>query len=1150
MRGRSITRLLVLAAVLVDAFPRGAQAQPPSGSASQPATASGAAPSSQPTSSSQPAISEQRLTLDEARLRLQQAQASVELNEGEKATVIDLYSQAIQQLQLAAQCAAVAEQYETERLSAPEQLRTVQSVLQRPLELNVPRASRKSSTDQLEAALSQIETELERARISLNDLITLRDGWLERRLEIPNLLTAAKQKLVLLAKARDSGTGSRPASVFQGAQETLIQAQRIAIETEIQRYEKELLNYAAQREVLEARLKLAQRRQTRLESLAGELRREAHNRRRREIEGAVTDMREWAGRMPPSVRKLARTGLRLAEERLQMNRAMHEAEAQARDLDQRLVELRAVFETVQKRVQAAGMTSGVGELLRKDRAQLPDTLPHEQKLLECQTQMGDVRRRMSELDGMRTALAEEDQLVRIERRRIRPPDEEAERVEAALRECVHRQQEQVDALLDDYGVYFDRLVHLNAREREFVDEVRHIAGYVDANVLWVRSGPPLSVSDVPNSGESLTWLIGLKDGRRLLTAIGESLKFRGWPLAAGLVLAATWIALRRRMRAGLARSSEWVFRPGKDSIFYTFQALVWTCLLAGTWPALMLFAAWFFSASGESPELAAAITSGSAAGAAVFVTLLLLAHMVSPNGLAERHFRWRAPCLRLLRFHLHWLMPIVVPAIFAAAALEAQSSEARKSSLGRAAFIFAFLALAVFSQRLLRPGAGIMPETPRERQWGWSHLLCQSGRWMALAIPLALAAAAALGYYFTALTFSWKLLQTTWLLLALLILWALLSRWLLYKMQQRALREAKERAAAAARQEASGESAAAPDAGGEPAVDMADIRVHSSRLARAALATVGIVGSWMIWADVLPALEFLRGVTLWTDTLAVSQTVALPDGTSTVNQINKTVPITLMDLGAALVTLVLTFTAARNIPGLLEVAIMERLPLTPSSRFAIATITGYVLSVVGITIAFNAIGVGWSKVQWLAAAMTVGLGFGLQEIFANFISGLIILFERPIRVGDAVTVGGTSGIVTRIRMRATTIVDWDRKELIVPNKRFITGEVLNWTLTDLTIRLALPVSVAHGSNAQLVRDTLVRIAKEHPKVEAEPPPSAMFRGLGPSSMDFELSVFVRRDDQGDVLHELNSALEDALVAIGVGIAVPIHLQQLQVRAST
>lgn len=187
-------------------------------------------------------------------------------------------------------------------------------------------------------------------------------------------------------------------------------------------------------------------------------------------------------------------------------------------------------------------------------------------------------------------------------------------------------------------------------------------------------------------------------------------------------------------------------------------------------------------------------------------------------------------------------------------------------------------------------------------------------------------------------------------------------------------------------------------------------------------------------------------------------------------------------------------------------------------------------------------------VPWLVVAMTVGLGFGLQEIFANFVSGLIILIERPIRVGDAVTVGDTSGIVTHIRIRATTIVDWDHKELIVPSKRFITESVLNWTLSDPTIRIGLPVSVAHGSNASLVQETLVQIAKRHPSVADEPPPYAVFRGIGLESMDFELSAFVRREGYGRVLHALNTPVEEELLARGIGVAAPIQLPQLQLRA--
>ena len=140
------------------------------------------------------------------------------------------------------------------------------------------------------------------------------------------------------------------------------------------------------------------------------------------------------------------------------------------------------------------------------------------------------------------------------------------------------------------------------------------------------------------------------------------------------------------------------------------------------------------------------------------------------------------------------------------------------------------------------------------------------------------------------------------------------------------------------------------------------------------------------------------------------------------------------------------------------------------------------MQVTGIVVVFTLLGIGWSQVQWLVAAVTVGLGFGLQEIFANFVSGLILLFERPIRIGDTVTVGGVAGNVSRIRTRATTITDWGRKELIIPNKEFVTGQVVNWSLSDQLLRLVIKVGIAYGSDTHLARDILMRVAKANERV--------------------------------------------------------------------
>ena len=227
---------------------------------------------------------------------------------------------------------------------------------------------------------------------------------------------------------------------------------------------------------------------------------------------------------------------------------------------------------------------------------------------------------------------------------------------------------------------------------------------------------------------------------------------------------------------------------------------------------------------------------------------------------------------------------------------------------------------------------------------------------------------------------------------------------------------------------------------------------------------------------------------------------------------------------------------------------MQHLPFDAGARYAVATVCRYVITVVGLLLCFGILGVGWSKVQWLVAAMGLGLGFGLQEIFANFVSGLIILFERPVRVGDVVTIDNITGVVSRIRMRATTITDGDRKELIIPNKEFITGRVLNWTLSDPVNRVVIRVGIAYGSDTQRAAEILLRLAKNHPNVLDDPPPGVSLESFGDSALNFVLRCFLPNlDGRGTVIHELHMAIDREFREAGIEIAFPqqdVHVRSI------
>ena len=172
--------------------------------------------------------------------------------------------------------------------------------------------------------------------------------------------------------------------------------------------------------------------------------------------------------------------------------------------------------------------------------------------------------------------------------------------------------------------------------------------------------------------------------------------------------------------------------------------------------------------------------------------------------------------------------------------------------------------------------------------------------------------------------------------------------------------------------------------------------------------------------------------------------------------------------------------------------------------------------------------------------MTVGLSFGLKDIFANFVSGIIILFERPIRVGDTVTVGGSSGRVSRIRIRSTTITDWDRRELIVPNNAFLSEKIINWSLSDRVGRVVIDVGIGYGSDPAKAQEILLQTAKDNPVVMKDPGPSVLFTGFGADSLDFALRAFVPTSDRMKVGTEIRHEIFKRFKQAGIEIPFAQH----------
>ena len=227
---------------------------------------------------------------------------------------------------------------------------------------------------------------------------------------------------------------------------------------------------------------------------------------------------------------------------------------------------------------------------------------------------------------------------------------------------------------------------------------------------------------------------------------------------------------------------------------------------------------------------------------------------------------------------------------------------------------------------------------------------------------------------------------------------------------------------------------------------------------------------------------------------------------------------------------------------------LSKTRLQPSLQYGLSRIFGYTLIAIGFYVAFQAVGFDLSSLAIVAASVGVGVGFGLQNIINNFVSGIIILAERPISIGDRIEVAGVAGRVTKIQLRSTTVVTNDNITMIVPNADFISNTVTNWSHGDPKVRIRVPVGVAYGSDLKLLQQLLLEAAGEHPKALRDPSPVVLFNEFGDNSLNFELGVWTQEMTATPIhfTSEMNFIIEQKLREND--IEIPFPQRDLHVRS--
>ena len=291
---------------------------------------------------------------------------------------------------------------------------------------------------------------------------------------------------------------------------------------------------------------------------------------------------------------------------------------------------------------------------------------------------------------------------------------------------------------------------------------------------------------------------------------------------------------------------------------------------------------------------------------------------------------------------------------------------------------------------------------------------------------------------------------------------------------------------------------------------------------------------WLVWLTVIAwAVRYLNYLGLLDNVWSFGQALfatKLERGTISIS-IGNVVEFFLAIWFAHLLSRFLRF--------VLQEDVYPRIDLAPGLSYAASSLLNYIILALGFVAGLGVLGVDFSKASVIVGAFGVGLGFGLQSIVNNFVSGLILLFERPIHVGDTVEVGKLQGSVRRIGIRASVIHTNQGADIIVPNSQLITDQVTNWTLSDRLRRLDLPVGVNYGADPEKVIELLEGVARAHPDVLPEPAPRAFFRSYGDSSINFELRVWPRQFNKlAQVTSDLGSAVYHAVNDAGMSFPFP------------
>jgi potassium efflux system protein len=1064
---------------------------------------------------------------DDIDAALQQLDEAHEIDEAITAQARELYAQARIKLAETDELQAATIRYQSWVTTAGDDIEDANRQKASPIEASDLNAASHRGLDELVKDRSALEQQLVDAKAELLDAQREPQRRIDRKSKIPAEVVAAQALLGEIEEALQVVATSSDLPIVVRARTTLLQSRRQAQLTQITALEGERDAYQAQGELPRLRIDLVTARIGQLEEQVRDLLAIITEKRRTDAVAQKADAEAAHQAALSPLKPYAQQAIDSADRRLELAGRIQNAATRREQVGKKLKHWQKDVSRVQEQVTEED-SSTVGVMLIEKRSSLPSRSQLKQAISSDQKKLHELRSELYQLEDRREDLSDIDAVVAAEVSRLREADPTYSAAdETALVPLFSLELRILDSLLKDANRNYDLHVEAHTDEVELAGLVDQYHEFINRRIFGVRSAAVLRIADLKLASEAMAWLTDANAWREAGGAARQ--RFRTAPLVPLLVIGvfSALLLARRRIRRQLQDLGRVAASISCRTFWPTSGALLLTTLLAAPWPLLIWGIGWVLGDA--ATESVRSVATACPRMAIAVLVLEWIRQACQPDGLAASHFGWPLQACSVVYSQLRVFVFGCIPLALLAVVFEYQRNPAYRASLGRMAVVALLLLIAFTVHRLFRAQGGVFTDVREERVIrlrNFRHALMVS-------LPAALAVLTIVGFQFTAFQLTINLLRTLQLIFLLLIVAGLLFRWV--QLRRRRLRW-QQLAETSQRKDAQDSELGDPDAlaAREEVADLAAMGRQSRRLITVTLALVGVFGLSAIWADFFPALQPLLDHQLWT--------VADVGG--------GVIAITVSSVIACMLVVALAVVARRNIPGLVDFVLLGRFGIESSTRYAISKLTQYSIVLVTVLYACHLMGITWAKSQWLIAALSVGLGFGLQEVVSNFVCGILLLFERPIRVGDTVTLGDTTGVVIRIRSRATTVRNWDRQEVVIPNKELITARITNWTLTDQLNRIVLQIGIAYGSDTHHARDVLTQIVADNSDVLEDPPPQVAFEQFGDNSLQFIVKAHLANIDMAtrlETIHELNTAINERFAEEGIEIPFPqrvLHLRSV------